>query len=545
MMYEHPDARDTPGLEEYLRAVRSRWPFVVVALVLFVLLALIFVRARTATFEAEARVLVNPAPIARTQANQLPRVVLEREAGVLKSVRTADRVLSELGTGGVGSELLRDIDVQFEPASDILSVFAVRTDADDAALVANTFAQAYVELRNEDADDVDEQTITRLSEELDRLLVADAEVRDERDDVSRTLATVDATVGVRVTAQLNALNTELNQLQAEVRNVRADLSDAQREQQTRGTAAEVLQFDTEADFNGISDNTIFAAGILAGLVIGISGAWLLDRLDRTARELSDVELAVGSTVLGTVPEFGLGNRSGAAAIVMRSNAKSEKVQRARESFRRLRSSMQFHSQTHNHKSYVVTSARPGEGKSVTVTNLAVATAQAGASVVLVSADMRRPTVEKLLGLPQPQHGLSSYLSGSEKFDIALRVESLPSLTVIPSGATPANPGELLAGNRFGDLIDELEGSFDFVFVDAPPVLSAADSMAAAVHTDAVIIVVDSQNTESHELERVSAEIRRAGGSVAGAVLNRERTGNDSIFRRDRYAYERAARVGAS
>ena len=156
MMYEHPDARDTPGLEEYLRAVRSRWPLVLGSVLLLFLLAFVFVRARTATFQAEARVLVNPAPIARIQANQLPRVVLEREAGVLKSERTALMVLNATDTEGEPSELLRDIDVQFEPASDIMSVFAVRTDADDAQEIANGFAQAYVQLRNQDADAVDE-----------------------------------------------------------------------------------------------------------------------------------------------------------------------------------------------------------------------------------------------------------------------------------------------------------------------------------------------------------------------------------------------------
>ena len=541
MMYEHPDARETPGLEEYLRVVRSRWPFVLGVLILLVLLAALFVRVRSESFEAEARVLVNPAPIARTAANSLPRVVLERESGVLSSVRTAERALMDLGETGTASGFLRNVTVQFEPSSDILSVFVVRGDRELAEDTANALAAAYVDLRNDDADAVDEEVIGVLVSQLDVLIANDESIREERTQLSRSLITADNTTGL--TAQINSLNQELNQLQVELRAVRGDLSDAEREQRTRGAAAEVLQFETEADIKGIGDTTIYAAGIVAGLLLGISGAWLLDRLDRTARELSDVELAVGSTVLGTVPDFGIGNRSVANAIVMRSNARSAKVQRARESFRRLRSSLQFHSVSHEQKSYVITSARPGEGKSVTVTNLAVAIAQSGSSVALVSADMRRPTVERLLGIVGPERGLSSYLSGAGGADIAILVDGVPNLTLVPSGGTPSNPGELLASNRFGELIEELTRTFDFVLIDAPPVLSAADSMAAAAHADAVIVVVDSQRTESHELERVGTEIRRAGGSLAGAILNRERLDGESIFKRDRYAYEKAATEG--
>jgi len=543
MMYDHPDARETPGLEQYLAVVRSRWRVVLVVLLVFVLLSVLVVRTRTASFQAEARVLVNPAPIARVNQTQLPGVTLERESGVLASVRTAERALQDLGTGLSGAAVLRDVTVQFEPQSDILSVFVVRDDREEAELLANAFAQAYVDLRNEDSDAVDESIITRLQADLAILEEADVAVRAEQDQLSRQIA-VNVDNAAPLTAQVNALNQELTQLQVDLRTVRDDISSALREQQTRGTAAEVLQFETQADFNGIGDNTIYLAGVVFGLILGVSGAWLLDRLDRTARELSDVELAVGSTVLGTIPDFGIGNRSGANAIVMRNSSRSAKVQRARESFRRLRSSLQFHASSNDQKSYVVTSARPGEGKSVTITNLAVAAAQSGSTVALLSADMRRPTVERLLGLPQPDHGLSSYLAGTGRTDIALLVDSVPNLTVIPSGARPSNPGELLAGPRFGELISELSAKFDFVLIDAPPVLSAADSMSAAAHCDSVIIVVDSQQTESHELERVSVEIRRAGGSVAGAILNRERSDNESIFKRDRYAYERAATVDA-
>ncbi len=540
MMYENPDARDTPGLEDYLSAIRSRWLMVVLITAAVAALGYLYVQTRTVTVEARAEVLVNPAPIGRTDPNRLPDVVLERERGVMNSVRVAELAAVELGSGQSAAGVQRDVDVEFEPDSDILAVLVKRTDAELARDTANELARAYVTLRNQDADAIDAEVLESLDAEIALLEERGTEIQDERELLNRQATTGD-TFNQSLNQQVSALNTDFNQVQIELRNIRAERSQAFREQQTRGDAAEVLQLEDIPDFAGIGDRTIYLGALLAGLVAAISLAWLLDRLDRTARETDDVELAVGSKVLGSIPDFGLGNRSGSSAVVMLGTGKSNKIQRAREAFRRLRSSVQFLSASNEQTSFVVTSARPGEGKSVTITNLAVATAQGGSDVVLVSADMRRPMVEKLLSLPNPENGLSSYLGGSDRSDIALRVDGAPNLTVVPSGPIPANPGELLASKRFGEFIDTLKGQFDYVFIDAPPVLSTADSMSAAVHTDGVIVVVDSQHTDTDELLRVSSEIRRAGGTVAGAVLNKDKSdGGGGIFSRDRYAYERVS-----
>ena len=216
------------------------------------------------------------------------------------------------------------------------------------------------------------------------------------------------------------------------------------------------------------------------------------------------------------------------------------MQRAREAFRRLRSSVQFLGATQDAKTFLITSALPTEGKSTTSVNLAVALSQGETSVCLVNADLRRPTVEKILGIPSNQQGLSDWLANPDIANIMIAVPGTPGLAIVPAGPPPSNPGELLATNRFASLLDELSDQFDIVLIDAPPVLSTADAAAIARSVDGTIVVVDSSRTDTDTLLRVRAEIDRSGGTVLGAILNRDNSGagGGSILRKDRYAYEK-------
>ena len=158
---------------------------------------------------------------------------------------------------------------------------------------------------------------------------------------------------------------------------------------------------------------------------------------------------------------------------------------------------------------------------------------------LVNADLRRPTIEKVLGLSSNQQGLSDWLANPDIANILVAVPGTPGLVVVPAGPPPANPGELLATNRFAKLIDELNDQFDIVLIDAPPVLSTADASSISHSVDGTIIVVDGSRTDTDTLLKVRAEIDRSGGKVVGAILNRDNSDTGgSVLRKDRYAYEK-------
>ena len=157
--------------------------------------------------------------------------------------------------------------------------------------------------------------------------------------------------------------------------------------------------------------------------------------------------------------------------------------------------------------------------------------------------MRRPTIERVLGISGQQHGLSDWLVDQSITNIMVSVQGTPGLVVVPAGQPPTNPGELLASGRIGDLISELSTQFDIVLVDAPPIINIADASTIAPVVDGTIVVVDSSRTDTDTLLKVRAEIDRSGGSVMGAILNRDDSDTGrSVLRKDRYAYEK---VGAS
>jgi capsular exopolysaccharide synthesis family protein len=275
-------------------------------------------------------------------------------------------------------------------------------------------------------------------------------------------------------------------------------------------------------------------------------AFLLERLDRSAQTSRDVELALGRRVIGAIPKFSWRFRRGQWALVMNSESKSRGLQPTREAYRRLRSSVLFLARAERTRSVVVTSSRALEGKSTTAANVAVSLAVGGARVALVSADLRRPSLERLFGVTNTE-GLSTFLSGSTD---ALRIEQIPgveNLIFVPAGPEPTNPGELLGSPRFAALIATLADEVDLVVIDTPPLGAAADALAAASVADGVVVVVDGKRTETTDLLEIRAELDSAGVTLLGAVLNRDASKGGGFLkrRRSRYGYAPSENAGKS
>jgi len=540
-MYEPgSQAKDTPGLEDYLAAVRQRKWLILLCAAIGLAVGVLFTTTRESTWEASAKVLVNPTTVGSTDG-RLVRPTLEREREVVDSNAVARLVADDLNLTSNPLLLLRDLDVIFVDFSDTLQIFYIHPDPAVAQDTVNSFARNYVLKRNSEASDQDDTLIALYEAEI---VVLNSQLDDLDIELSALSRQVDAAVGTPsesvINDQINENRTSRNSVQNNLRSRSNDLSDAQIAKNTRTPPAELLQSaDLPTVPSGFSDNILRALGLVLGLGLGVALAFVLNRLDRTARESGDVELALGTSVLASIPSFGMAYRSGSSAIIMLSGGRSAKVQRSREAFRRLRSSVQFLGTTREADTFLITSARPAEGKSTTAANLAIALAQGETKVCLVNADLRRPTIEKVLGIPTNQHGLGDWLADPTITNIMVSVPGTPGLVVVPAGPPPPNPGELLATGRFASLMEELSEQFDIVLIDAPPVLSAADASSIASAVDGVIIVVDSSRTDTDTLLRVRAEIDRAGGKVVGAILNRDNSDvGGSVLRKDRYAYEK-------
>jgi capsular exopolysaccharide synthesis family protein len=169
------------------------------------------------------------------------------------------------------------------------------------------------------------------------------------------------------------------------------------------------------------------------------------------------------------------------------------------------------------KTILVTSATPGEGKSTTLANLAIAFAQTGATVCAVDADLRRPVLAKLFDLDN-WAGLTTALIGQTPLDEVLRPSTIPGLTLLSSGPVPPNPAELLGSARMAELLAELTSRFEIVLIDSPPVLAVADAAVLAPRLDGVVMVVRAKGVDRRQVSRAKEALAAVKARLLGVVL---------------------------
>lgn len=250
---------------------------------------------------------------------------------------------------------------------------------------------------------------------------------------------------------------------------------------------------------------------LIGLLLGIALGVARELLDRTIRTADHVAELTDSPVLASV---GFDSDIKAAPLLTDLGGFAART----EAFRLLRTNLQFIDLDHQPRCLVITSAVPGEGKTMTSTNLAVALAQTGRNTLIIDADLRRPRVASTLGL-DPAVGLTTALVGKTEIHDAIQMHEPSGLHVLASGAKPPNPTEILQSKITQDLIKRLRSSYDMVIIDAPPLLPVADASVLAKLADGVIIVVRHGKTTKDQVSEAISRLQRVGARLYGVVVN--------------------------
>jgi exopolysaccharide transport family protein len=277
----------------------------------------------------------------------------------------------------------------------------------------------------------------------------------------------------------------------------------------------------------IPRNLSFA--FMLGLTSGVGLAFLLEGLDNTVRTTEQAQMISGLPPLGMIPLGSRSAREGANAkrLVIASSSKEvvELITQVRpqsqmaESYRALRTSLLLSNLGAPPKVIMVTSALPQEGKTTTSINCAVVLAQKGIRVLLIDADLRRPSIHKTLGMG-PRSGLSNVLTGSATLESAITHSPiLPNLDVLPAGTPPPNPAELLASTNMRDVLQELRGRYDHIVVDTPPTLSVTDAVVLSPRADAIVLVIRSGQTTKQALRRSRDILMQVNAKVSGVLLN--------------------------
>jgi capsular exopolysaccharide synthesis family protein len=271
---------------------------------------------------------------------------------------------------------------------------------------------------------------------------------------------------------------------------------------------------------------ILTAALVIGLLAGVCLAYLVDALDKSFRTPEEIRRRLGLPVVGHIPYLPPTHQSihpagpdGAPTRIDLSLCCHHRPSSIEaESYRSVRTALFFSTNGERHKLIQVTSPNMGDGKTTLIANLAVSIAQAGRKVILVDADLRRPRIHRVFGVPG-KVGLASLIAGAGELADAVQPSDVPGLDILPCGPRPANPAEMLIGPRFEEILDELRRLYDYVLVDTPPLRAVTDPCIVAPLVDGVLLTLRSSKGGRPHAEQARDLLGRLGIHVFGVVVN--------------------------
>jgi len=270
-------------------------------------------------------------------------------------------------------------------------------------------------------------------------------------------------------------------------------------------------------------------GLILGLGVGFGYAFFREVLDNTVSSVEHLERK-GLTVIGIIPDMGhqsqvkLGSKiknpsQGGTDFRRRLITYEDPKSPISESYRSLRTNITYASANSKIKSLLISSPQPGEGKSTTTANLAIAFAQLRKRTLLIDADLRKPVMHNVFGLERGP-GLAEYLLGEiEDIDKIIRSVKVDNLFLISAGGLPPNPSELLGSDRMNALVDKLEQEWDMVLFDSPPLVAVTDATMMSGEIDAIAMVVKAGQTDRAAVDRAIDIVTNVNAPLIGVILN--------------------------
>ncbi len=505
LTYEQADAVD---LTDYLKVVRARWLVIFVCVAVVLGAAVYFSLGKTPQYKATAKIVRQQGSLEAALFGssflqyQDPVRLTQTAAGLVTVEEVATLVKKDLGSPRSPSELSDMVTATPDSKSDVISISAESTSAGDAADVANAFARDFIVYR---------QT-------TDKSLLGVARRVLEKQIDSMSTASLASDKGRSLVQRLEELSVI-------------------EEIQTGGFMVSERAMAPESPFSPqpLRDGVL---ALVVGLVLGVGLAFLLEYLDRRIKDEQTLEKMFGLPVLATVPLVGgtwRQRRKGRSDVPI---GFADKHSPLIEAFRTLRSNLQYFGVDKEIRTILVTSPLPGEGKTTVSINLALGLALSGARVIILEADLRRPMLHTYLKLSN-EVGMSNVLAGTHTFSEAMQLvrvddympedtrKRIPSgaedlllqknLYCISSGPLPPNPSELMGSAKMQELLRAAAAAADYVIVDTPPLLPAADAVILSVQVDAVLLTARLFSTTRDEAQAAREVLERVGARVIGTV----------------------------
>jgi non-specific protein-tyrosine kinase len=526
-------------LEQYWSALVKRWGLIVLCLLIVGLGAYIGSKLMTPLYQSTALVQVN----ILSSNNQTDINTSEQFSQIEAQLAISDPVLREVAShypGLTAGRIAKEVTVTPRPNAPLIEIDVLDPSPARAAALANDMARTMIkqQIHSTQQDNAQSQQQIQLDLQQTQKQIA---------TVSGQIARLQAEKGNDT--QISVLQAQLNTLQQQYSQWQLLLAQIELTEAQSGNLLRIVQPAQPASAPtqpNVQVNT--AAGLLIGLINGVSLAILLELLDTRIRTEEALTQFVDWSVLATVwrPDSFKKDKHKHEALVDPPQHSANV-----ESYRILRTNIGFSVLDKPLRSIMVTSAVPHEGKSTIAANLAIFMAKAGKKTLLIDADLRRPTVGKIFHLPPGTIGLSNAILtyanlqfatstlpiwqlstlpsirtvDPAKFSLNSYVHAvdIPNLMIMPAGPLPPNPAELLDSKAMEHFLTALAGSgVEVIIFDTPPLLGLSDANILAPKVDGVLMVVDITNANKKNLKRAKAHLAQSESRVLGCVVNKQR-----------------------
>jgi polysaccharide biosynthesis transport protein len=482
------------GLEHVLRVLRRRLPLIFLCLLLAGGAAFGFSKQQTKKYTATASLVFNNNQLSQQVAGlQAVGGASNQQAQQNTNVKLvelgdmAEKTAKRLDHGLTKEDIRHAVSVNAQGESNIVNVAATATSPSLATEIANTYVDQFVREQQHSNHAYYSSALALVNKQLGSL--------SPKQKLS--------TAGVALENRAQSLG-----VLAELRNGNVEI-------------AESAALPTGPSAPRTSRNTIL--GALLGLLLGISIAFMLERLDRRIREPKDLERVYGLPLLGVIPESKALSRS------PRTDSAGSLTSGEEESFHLIRAHLRYFNVDRELRTIIVASAAPGDGKTTIARHLAAAAARMGSRVLLMEADLRRPTLAKRLDIP-PGLGVSDVLIGAVPLTDAVRSVAIDgpvtdgaparTLDVLVAGAVlPPNPGELIESRAMETMLERAKAVYDLIVIDSPPLTAVSDAFPLLRKVDGVIIVGRVGRNRRDIAERLLDTLKGVGAPLLGVIAN--------------------------
>lgn len=506
-----------------LAFVWRRLPLLVVFVLVVFAAVFLMSSMRPDIYSAQAKIrVVDPNSETVFGGNQVridPKREVDTQLALIRSDDTR-RLLNER-LGSATSEVA-SVSAKSVPGTDLISLTVTSELPEVAQQAVNTYAETYVEQRKR-------QVTEGFTARADDLRNKAAEIDSQIAEIDVKLASeAPETDKAMLMAQRSTLVTQ----QADLRTRAMQFEVEATTRSGNVTVAETADVP-KTPISPLPRRDASVAALLAAL-LGVAALVVWGRLDDRMRSSEDVESTIDPLpVLGSIP-IHIEGKKGARRLPRKHEREIvERHSQAAEAFRSFRVALQFSSLSKQLKTIALTSATQGEGKSTVTANLAVALAESGLRVVVISADLRRPTISTIFGVDESGKGLTTALREQAPLTeclVRVDLDSDHSLYLLPAGELPPNPAEVLGSPNMKKLIDALvDAGTDYVLIDTPPILPVVDALALSQFIDGVVMIAVANQTKRRHLTSAIGRLEKVDADIAGVVVNgiptRGRLGN--------------------